>query len=134
MCTTDRVTNIVAIIGSPSSPSQPADVHFIHVSRIQSFIVVSLPSSGQNAPTFAEATPPIGPVNFDELEKREANAVAREKEKEQRRKQGVTMEAEELFTALGRTYVFLHFLNRDMLTQHSLLSRNLLPSSPCARS
>lgn len=64
-------------------------------------MVVSLAPSGGKA-SFADVTPSIGPVDLDEAEKREAQAVAAEKEKEARRKQGVDSEAEELFTALGR--------------------------------
>ena len=94
--TTDRETNIVALSAASSSLSQSGDFHLIHTSRIQSFSILSLAA---DAP---KNVPSMGPIDIEEAEKREAAAITSEKEKEQRRKNGVTSDAEELYIAIGR--------------------------------
>ena len=91
------------MLSAAVNSAQQPDFHFIHTSKIASLQVHSADAGGVRS--FSEASPSIGPVDFQEVEKREAQAVALEKEREQRRKHGVTAEAEELFTALSRMYV-----------------------------
>ena len=88
------------VIGTPGSSAQASDYHFIHTSRIGNFQIDARNPTA--SASFPEATPSIGPVDFKEAEKREAQAIAAEKEKAQRRKQGVTAEGEEIFTAIER--------------------------------
>ncbi|KAL9092182.1 MAG: hypothetical protein Q9159_000941 [Coniocarpon cinnabarinum] len=97
--TADRITNVIAIAASANN-SQPSDFHLIHTSRIASFQVDSRNPTGSTS--FMDAMPSIGPVDLKEAETREVRAVTLEKEKEQRRKQGITPEAEDLFIAIER--------------------------------
>lgn len=97
--TADRVTNIV-VISTPATGTQASDFHLIQASRIASFKIESRNPAGSTS--FNDAVPSIGPIDIKEAERREAQAVAHEKEKLQRRKQGITAEAEDLYTAIER--------------------------------
>lgn len=113
------ITNLIAINTSPAPPTpittgtlalaQPSDFHVIPVARIQSFQLLSLPtqasptSNADGAAPFANAHPAIYPLDIKSLRSREAAAIARLQEREQRRGKGVTKEAQDLFDAFSRT-------------------------------
>ncbi|KAK2792675.1 hypothetical protein FQN51_001593 [Onygenales sp. PD_10] len=116
------ITNLVAINTSPPPPtpitsdapalSQPSDYHIIPISRIQNFQLISLaPQSSstssspseQNSSPFTNAYPSIYPLDIRALRNREAAAVAKLHEREQRRGKGVSKEAQDLFDAFSRT-------------------------------
>ncbi len=103
------ITNLVAIgIAGPTTESlsssdsaTPSSYHVIPISRIQTFQLVSRPD-GPSA-TFSDAQPPIGRVDLQALEAREAAAIAKLKERAAARGRGVGREAQEIFDALART-------------------------------
>ncbi|EER23858.1 hypothetical protein CPC735_052280 [Coccidioides posadasii C735 delta SOWgp] len=114
------ITNLIAINTSPLPPTpiaagtpalaQPGDFHIIPVARIQSFQLLSLPSQSPAASPnldgsapFTDAYPTIYPLDIKSLRNREAAAVAKLQEREQRRGKGVTKEAQDLFDAFSRT-------------------------------
>ncbi|OAX76932.1 hypothetical protein ACJ72_08775 [Emergomyces africanus] len=116
------ITNLIAINTSPSPPtpisssapalSHPSDYHIIPVSRIHSFQLLSLPPHSassssspaeQQNPSFANAYPSIYPLDIRALKNREAAAIAKLHEREQRRGKGVSKEAQDLFDAFSRT-------------------------------
>jgi hypothetical protein len=99
------ITNLVAI-NTAADPKQPAgDYRIIPVSRIQSFQLLSLAPSSNNAdgPSFTDAVPPVQALDLRALKSREANAVGKLQENEARRGKGVTREAQDLFDAFSRT-------------------------------
>ncbi|KAL1960101.1 hypothetical protein VTO42DRAFT_273 [Malbranchea cinnamomea] len=112
------ITNLVAINTSPLPPtpitpgtpalSTPSDFHIIPISRIQHFQLISLPphnasTTSEPPAPFTNAYPTIYPLDIRALKSREAAAVARLQEREQRRGKGVTKEAQDLFDAFSRT-------------------------------
>ncbi|OJD17188.1 hypothetical protein AJ78_02681 [Emergomyces pasteurianus Ep9510] len=113
------ITNLIAINTSPSPPtpitsgtpalSHPSDYHIIPVSRIHSFQLLSLPahsassSPTEHSPSFSNAYPSIYPLDIRALKNREAAAIAKLHEREQRRGKGVSKEAQDLFDAFSRT-------------------------------
>ncbi|PGH14279.1 hypothetical protein AJ79_03101 [Helicocarpus griseus UAMH5409] len=113
------ITNLIAINTSPAPPTpmtsgtpalaHPGDYHIIPVSSIQSFELLSLPpkSASSNAaeqvPSFSNAYPSIYPLDIRALKNREAAAIAKLHEREQRRGKGVSKEAQDLFDAFSRT-------------------------------
>lgn len=142
-----HMTNIVAIdTASPNSSeasadkanagqalAQPANIHFVPVSKIRSFELLSLTDSQQqqspqqqlqssqsrtatpvqssSTPSgassknagFANAVPAIYPLDMRALNARAANAIAEAQEQERRRGKGVTKEAQDIFDAFSRT-------------------------------
>ncbi|KAL1997980.1 hypothetical protein VTN02DRAFT_270 [Thermoascus thermophilus] len=109
------ITNLVAInVSTPpptpitaanASQAQAGDYHIIPVSRIQSFQLLSLAPSSNNAdgPSFTDAYPALHALDIRALKAREASAVAKLQEREARRGKGVTKEAQDLFDAFSRT-------------------------------
>ncbi|WEW58098.1 hypothetical protein PRK78_003565 [Emydomyces testavorans] len=114
------ITNLIAINTSPLPPTpitvgtpaltQASDFHIIPVARIQNFQLLSLPPQSAATATnldglapFSDAYPSIYPLDIKSLRNREAAAVARLQEREQRRGKGVTKEAQDLFDAFSRT-------------------------------
>ena len=55
------------------------------------------------APSFADAVPPVHALDIRALKTREANAVGKLQEGEAKRGKGVTREAQDLFDAFSRT-------------------------------
>lgn len=112
------ILNIVAINTRTTSPSpstdakaQPGDYHVIPVSRIQSFQVLSLPSTTETgASSFTTAQPPIGPVDVKRLEERERAKINKLKEDDRNRGKGVTKEAQAIFDSFKRMYVQSYLL------------------------
>lgn len=87
---------------SPSSSSAPAsDYHILPVSRLTSFSLLSL------ADTNISTSPSLfdSPVDLRALRTREAAAVKTARERVARRGVGVSVEAQDIFDALARTYV-----------------------------
>lgn len=104
------ITNLVAINTNPAPPSadpkqsQSGDYHVIPVSRIQSFQLLTLPSSSSSEPpSFTDAQPSIQPLDARALKTREAKAIGEAMDREARRGKGVTREAQEIFDAISRT-------------------------------
>ncbi|EEH38256.1 hypothetical protein PAAG_01177 [Paracoccidioides lutzii Pb01] len=120
------ITNLIAINTSPPPPtpmtsgtpalSHPGDYHIIPISRIQNFQLLSVaPHSSSSSssssspveqlqgPSFTNAYPSIYPLDIRALKHREATAVAKLHEREQRRGKGVSKEAQDLFDAFSRT-------------------------------
>ncbi|KAG5300057.1 Lsm12p-like protein [Histoplasma capsulatum G186AR] len=113
------ITNLIAINTSPPPPtpmtsgtpalSHPGDYHIIPISRIHNFQLLSLPphsassSPTEQTPSFANAYPSIYPLDIRALKNREAAAVSKLHEREQRRGKGVSKEAQDLFDAFSRT-------------------------------
>ncbi|OJD22102.1 hypothetical protein ACJ73_06557 [Blastomyces percursus] len=113
------ITNLIAINTSPPPPtpmtsgtpalSHPSDYHIIPISRIHNFQLLSLPphstssSPTEQIPSFTNAYPSIYPLDIRALKNREAAAIAKLHEREQRRGKGVSKEAQDLFDAFSRT-------------------------------
>ncbi|PYH90405.1 hypothetical protein BO71DRAFT_76282 [Aspergillus ellipticus CBS 707.79] len=98
------ITNLVAINTADGKQTQAGDYRVIPVSRIQSFQIVSLPSSSNlDGSSFSDAVPPLQPLDIRSLKNREATAVGKLQEGEARRGKGVTREAQDLFDAFSRT-------------------------------
>lgn len=104
------ITNLVAINVSPPSPAadakqaQSGDYHVVPVSRIQSFQILSLPSSTSSEPSsFTDAQPTIQALDPRALKAREAKAIGEAHDREARRGKGVTREAQDIFDAFSRT-------------------------------
>ncbi|EEH19431.1 hypothetical protein PABG_01750 [Paracoccidioides brasiliensis Pb03] len=118
------ITNLIAINTSPPPPtpmtsgtpalSHPSDYHIIPISRIQNFQLLSVaPHSSSSSssspveqlqgPSFTNAYPSIYPLDIRALKHREATAIAKLHEREQRRGKGVSKEAQDLFDAFSRT-------------------------------
>ena len=108
--------NVVAINTRATAPStdakvQPGDYHVIPVSRIQSFQVLSLPSTTETgASSFSTAQPPIGPVDVKRLEERERAKINKLKEDDRDKGKGVTKEAQAIFDSFKRMYVHSYLL------------------------
>lgn len=86
--------------------SQPGDYHIIPVSRVQSFQIVSLAGSAESGDTtFANAQPPIGPVDTRRLKEREQAKINKLREDERNKGKGVTKEAQAIFDSFRRMYV-----------------------------
>lgn len=103
------ITNLVAINTSPATSStdpkqtQSGDYHVIPVSRIQSFQLLTLPSTSSESPSFTDAQPTIQALDTRALKTREIKAVSEILEREARRGKGVTREAQDIFDAFSRT-------------------------------
>jgi hypothetical protein len=107
------ITNLVAINVSPASPAadakqaQSGDYHVVPVSRIQSFQILSLPSSpsttSSEPASFTDAQPTIQALDPRALKAREAKAIGEAHDREARRGKGVTREAQDIFDAFSRT-------------------------------
>ncbi|KKZ67857.1 hypothetical protein EMCG_06488 [[Emmonsia] crescens] len=113
------ITNLIAINTSPPPPtpmtsgtpalSHPGDYHIIPISRIHNFQLLSLPpnsassSPAEQNPSFTNAYPSIYPLDIRALKSREAAAISKLHEREQRRGKGVSKEAQDLFDAFSRT-------------------------------
>ncbi|PWY78252.1 hypothetical protein BO70DRAFT_60345 [Aspergillus heteromorphus CBS 117.55] len=98
------ITNLVAINTADGPQTQAGDYRIIPVSRIQSFQLLSLPtSSNPDGSSFSDAVPPLQALDIRSLKTREATAVGKLQESEARRGKGVTREAQDLFDAFSRT-------------------------------
>ncbi|KAJ5669683.1 hypothetical protein N7462_010753 [Penicillium macrosclerotiorum] len=104
------ITNLVAINTSPTPPSgdskqaQSGDYEVVPVSRIQSFQLITLPSSNSSeSPSFTDAQPAIQALDTRALKAREAKAIGEALDREARRGKGVTREAQDIFDAFSRT-------------------------------
>ena len=88
---------------SASTGAQPGDYHLIPISRIQSFQILSLATSADGSESsFANALPPIGPVDTKRLQQREEKRVRELKEEQKNMGKGVTKEAQAIFDSFNR--------------------------------
>lgn len=81
--------------------SPTSNFNVIPVARIQNFQIMSLAEEGG----FANAQPPVAPVDVKRLEQRLAANVEKAKEEERNQGKGVTKEAQAIFDSFKRMYV-----------------------------
>jgi hypothetical protein len=108
-----NLTNAIAInTASPSNSSvpaasQPGDFHIIPFAHILSFeIVGSAERPAEAATGFDAAVPSISKVDIAALQAREEHTIREMKKKDAQKGKGVSKEAQELFDAIARTYVY----------------------------
>jgi hypothetical protein len=104
-----NLTNAIAIntASAPSNPSvppasQPGDFHILSFE-----IVGSAERAPEAAPGFDAAVPSISKVDIAALQAREEHTIREMKKKDAQKGKGVSKEAQELFDAIARTYVYL---------------------------
>lgn len=94
------ILNLVFIERRDTS-TQTSSFNVIPVSRVQSFQIMALAEEGG----FANAQPPITPVDYKRLEQRLETKISKAKDAERNQGKGVTKEAQAIFDAIRRMYV-----------------------------
>ena len=123
--TADPLTNLIAITTTsppptPASSSQtplPGDYRVIPISKLQSFQLLALaPDSSASTTTSpsqdagnVDASSALKRIDWNALKARERAAVEKELKKKHSRGPGVGKEAQDIFDALSRTYVFTSY-------------------------
>lgn len=113
----DPVLNAIVINTSPAPPnpstnlaSQPGNYHVVSIPHIQEFKILGEDGAAADGAGpvggFESAMPSISAMDLGALKAREDAAVRKLLEKEATRNRGVSKEAQEIFDAINRTYVF----------------------------
>ncbi|KAL8985687.1 MAG: hypothetical protein Q9177_004369 [Variospora cf. flavescens] len=96
------ITNLVAV-ATTTSPNTPPTHHILPISSIQTFTLLSAPSSSNDFSSPPNTTPPLSNVPIAALLARADAAVARLKEAASRKNKNVGKEAQDLFDGISRT-------------------------------
>lgn len=96
------ITNLVAV-ATTTSPNTPPTHHILPISSIQTFTLLSAPSSSNDFSSPPNTIPPLSNVPTAALLARADAAVARLKEAASRKNKNVGKEAQDLFDGISRT-------------------------------
>lgn len=112
------ITNVVAIdirsqVNGVASNSDSGDYRIIPFARIQSFQIVSLASNGTSSTT---SLPVLGSIDTVRAQDRLEARINKLKEEEANRGKGVTRQAQAIFDALKRVYVWRSIRGGSALT------------------
>ena len=88
--------NLLTLTTSPTPTAEASTYHILPISALQSFSLVSLPSSSAPLPSLPS-------LDYSSLKSRLENTIARLKAEEARKGKGVGREAQEIFDRISRT-------------------------------
>ncbi|KAI9662515.1 MAG: hypothetical protein M1821_008682 [Bathelium mastoideum] len=105
------ITNLIVLNTTPPPPnpsstlaSQPCEYHTIHISKIQSYQIQSLPNDSPRSDSASEnGLFSMAKLDFKALKSREQATIRKIKERDTMKGKGVSKEAQEIFDAMART-------------------------------